>query len=397
MGSLDKYILRTAATPLFISLLIAAFLLLLEQMLRLLDFVVHQNGPVDVVWKMLAFLLPHYLGLALPISLFLGIVLAYRKLSLSSELDAMQATGISHWRILRPLMGLSLTMMVLNFLLLAYIQPYSQYGYHQLRYELQAGMLGARVPVGRFVAISESIHLKIGRTEDKGNKLYELFVAYRDKQGNRSTFTAERGQFLLGATPDTMALRLWKGRQIIDTPHLRHPGVLYFDQQDLVINLPKVAEFRGRGGEKKEATINELIDVLRGLQHVPETSFHEYQASFHFRLIHTFTFFSLPFLAASLGTTNKRRPSGAGPTFGIAMIVLYHELLEEWGENGVAAGDLSPFFSMWLLFIIFSVIAIRFYIGVAEKPEYRPTYYIDTLWASVRDQILLVNRWLRRA
>ena len=59
MAFLDRYLLRTAFTPLAVSLFVAALLLLLEQMLRLLDFVLHENGPVDVVWRMLAFLVPH--------------------------------------------------------------------------------------------------------------------------------------------------------------------------------------------------------------------------------------------------------------------------------------------------------------------------------------------------
>jgi large conductance mechanosensitive channel len=41
-------------------------------MLRLFDFVATEGGPISVVWKMLANLLPEYLGLGIPIGLLLG-------------------------------------------------------------------------------------------------------------------------------------------------------------------------------------------------------------------------------------------------------------------------------------------------------------------------------------
>ena len=50
---------------------------------------------------MLANLLPEYLSLGIPIGLMLGILLAFRKLALSSELDALRGIGIGFGRLLR--------------------------------------------------------------------------------------------------------------------------------------------------------------------------------------------------------------------------------------------------------------------------------------------------------
>jgi lipopolysaccharide export system permease protein len=52
-----------------------------------------EGGPVSVVWRMLANLLPEYLSLGIPIGVMLGILLAFRKIAMSSELDAMRALG----------------------------------------------------------------------------------------------------------------------------------------------------------------------------------------------------------------------------------------------------------------------------------------------------------------
>src|SRR6185503_15799005 len=90
LGLIDRYLARQIAVPLFGSLVLAAMLLVLDKMLRLFQYVVDAGGPVSVVWRMLANLLPEYLSLGIPIGLMLGILLAFRKLALSSELDALR-------------------------------------------------------------------------------------------------------------------------------------------------------------------------------------------------------------------------------------------------------------------------------------------------------------------
>jgi len=97
---IDRYLARLILMPLFATLVLAAMLLLLEKMLRLFDFVVTAGGPVNVVWRMLADLLPEYLGLGIPIGLMLGVLLAFRRLALSSELDALRAVGLGYTRLL---------------------------------------------------------------------------------------------------------------------------------------------------------------------------------------------------------------------------------------------------------------------------------------------------------
>ena len=366
---LDRYILKTAIVPLTVTLLVAALLLLLEQMLRLLDFVLNENGPIDVVWRMLAFLVPHYLSLALPLSAFLGIVLALRRLSLSSEYDSMLATGISASRILRPLLVLSGFMMLINFLLLAYVQPYARYAYHELRYELQAGLLGARFPVGDFVEVSDDTRLRIGKTANDGTELYDIFVDYQPTSGPSSTFTAESGQFLKSsANEQILILHLENGVQMINREGSPRPGILRFDSQDIAIPLPEVAAFRDRGGEKREATIDELLYIVTQQTALDVPDYHDYQASLHFRVVHTATFLILPFLALGVGITNQRRPSAVGPIFGLALLIVYHEMLEEWAQGVISTNSLSPWLSMWPLYLGFAGISLRLYHLRAHRP-----------------------------
>jgi lipopolysaccharide export system permease protein len=97
----DRYIARLVIVPMLSVFAIAASLLVLDKMLKLFDFVATEGGPVSVVFKMLANLLPEYASLAIPLGLMLGILFAFRKLATSSELDVMRAVGLSYTRLLR--------------------------------------------------------------------------------------------------------------------------------------------------------------------------------------------------------------------------------------------------------------------------------------------------------
>ena len=68
---IDRYLAKSIAVPLLGSLILAAMLLVLDKMLRLFQYVVDAGGPVSVVWRMLANLLPEYLALGIPIGLML--------------------------------------------------------------------------------------------------------------------------------------------------------------------------------------------------------------------------------------------------------------------------------------------------------------------------------------
>ena len=143
--SIDRYIFRLVIVPMLGVFALAASLLTLDKMLRLFDFVAVEGGPVGVVFKMLATLIPEYASLAIPLGLLLGILFAFRKLATSSELDVMRAVGQSYGRLLRVPYIITFVLMAVNIALVFYIQPISRYTYEQLEYELRSGALGASI------------------------------------------------------------------------------------------------------------------------------------------------------------------------------------------------------------------------------------------------------------
>src|SRR5690606_41269622 len=75
--------------------LLAASLLMLEKMLRLMEFVSSEGGPITIVFRMLVNLIPEYAWLSIPLGLMLCILSTFRMLVVLGALDAMRAVGVS--------------------------------------------------------------------------------------------------------------------------------------------------------------------------------------------------------------------------------------------------------------------------------------------------------------
>ncbi|GAA3263101.1 hypothetical protein GCM10020258_28100 [Sphingomonas yabuuchiae] len=258
MKSIDRYMARLIALPLFATLLISAMLLVLDRIRRLFEFVATEGGPISVVWRMLANLLPEYLGLGIPIGLMLGILLAFRRLATSSELDVMRGVGMSYTRLLRVPYMYAIVLAALNLAIVGYIQPVARYYYEGLRYELRTGALGASIKVGEFTHLGDRMTLRIEESRENGRDLSGIFVHANTSKGDWIGVTAARGRFLATDDPNVIIFRLTNGTLIHNRPEFKAPRVLTFSSHDLPIDLPKFDNFRQRGGRDLEFTLPEL-------------------------------------------------------------------------------------------------------------------------------------------
>lgn len=379
---IDRYILRKIAVPLSATLGVAALLLLLERMLRLFDFVVNQGGPVDVVWRMLGNLLPHYLGLALPIGLFLGILLAFRNLSLNSEFDALRASGLGLSRLVRPAMGLSIFLLIVNLILVGFVQPHSRYAYRQLVFDLTSGALGASMKVGQYVQLPDNFTIRVEESRDNGEELIGIFAERRMTNGRRIAVTAKRGSFFSTNNQQHVILRLYDGVLVDLNERQQKPRVLTFDVQDLQIDLPQLQAFRDRGDEKLEYTFPELFHEMNDPEHSADERM-ALQANFHWRVVHVLTFLVLPFLASSLGIVNLRADNSVGIVVGIGTLIVFNELLEA-GQALAATGELSPYIGLWGLFAAFSAFSIWMFRVAAFRVGGEPLRGLFAIWAWLR-------------
>ncbi len=388
---IDRYLAKLIFVPLLGTLVLAAMLLLLEKMLRLFDFVVSEGGPVNVVWRMLANLIPEYLGLGIPIGLMLGILLAFRRLALSSELDALRAVGLSYGRLLRIPYLFTMVLLGANLAIVGFIQPYAEYAYEGLRFELRSGALGASIKVGEFTNLGRRMTLRVERSENKGTDLHGVFLRAEMRDGRTLAVTADRGTFLATEDPNTILFRLSNGRLVHDAPTYRAPRVLSFARHDLPIDLPSIEAFRRRGNGTEELTLPELVRIGRNPA-APEDRRNAIRANFHYRLVEVVMMLLLPLLAVALAVPAKRSTSGLGIFLSIVLVVTYHKV-NQYAEEMGALGRLDPVIALWVPFILFAGLIWWMYWTLAHRPGGQPIGALERGFGKLGKSI---GRLLRR-
>ena len=381
VGLIDRYLARSIAAPLIGSLILAAMLLVLDKMLRLFQYVVDAGGPVSVVWRMLANLLPEYLALGIPIGLMLGILLAFRKLALSSELDALGGIGIGYGRLLRIPYAYAIPLAIINLFIVGYLEPFTHYRYEGLRFDLKSGALGAAIKVGEFNQLGKHLTLRIDRSERKGTQLHGIFVQSEDSKGMTIAATAEHGRFLATDDPDKILFRLTKGRLVQNSPKFSNPRTLAFDTYDLPVSLPVIDQFRRRAaGETDELYLHELWRM--GYGGGAETSLQRAaaEAHFNFRMVEVVMMFMLPLLAVALAVPPKRSTSGLGIFVSILTVVAYHKI-NQYAEATAARGKVDPTLGMWIPLVLFAVMIFWMYHVLAHKPGGQPIGALERFFA----------------
>jgi lipopolysaccharide export system permease protein len=367
---IDRYLARLIFVPLLATLTLAAMLLLLDKMLRLFDFVVRQGGPVNVVWQMLANLIPEYLSLGIPIGLMLGVLLAFRKLALSSELDTLRAVGLGYGRLLRVPYLFAIALAALNLAIVGFVQPKARYAYEGLRFDLRSGALGAAIKVGEFNNLGKRMTLRVERTDDEGRHLHQVFIRAESRDGRWLVATADLGQFLGTDDPDTIILRLTRGRMVHDAPNYRTPRALSFASHDIPVNLPSTERFRARGSGNDELTIPELVRNGRSPR-LDDKLRDATRANFHFRMVEVAMMLLLPMLAVALAVPPKRSTSGLGIFVSIVVIVTYHKI-NQYAEQMGAQGRIDPVIALWTPFALFALLIFWMYWTLAHKPGGQP-------------------------
>lgn len=381
LTALDRYMARLIAVPLIASLMIAAMLLVLDRMQRLFVFVATEGGPVSVVWRMLANLLPEYLGLGIPIGLMLGILLAFRRLALSSELDILRGVGLSYTRLLKVPYMYAIVLAVLNLAIVGFIQPHSKYAYERLRFELRSGALGASIKVGEFNNLGDGFTIRIEQSAEEGRRLTGIFARMQSGSGQSLAVTAARGQFLATDDPDTIILRLTEGVLVHDSPSYNEPRILSFSSHDLPIDLPKIEQFRTRGEGDVELSLPELFKTGLSSTNTPLDRAKAW-SNFNFRVVEVAMMLLLPLAAVAFAIPPKRSTSALGVFLSIVFIVTYHKI-NQYAESVGALGRLDPFLALWGPFLVFAGIIGWMYYQTAYVPGGQPIGALERQFAKL--------------
>lgn len=366
---LDRYALRLIAGPLALSLVALLLAQLLERLLRLFDLAASVGAGPSSVLVMAATLVPHYLGLALPMAFTASIFMATARMCDDNELDVMLITGRSIARIAAPYFVLALMLGLFSLYLYGQLQPLARYGYHVAVNQVLQTSWNAKVEENRFVDIGRGVNFSADAIDADGRGLRGVFMAQRSAGGEK-ILTAPRGRLV--PTPEGLQLRFEDG-QIMHERESAAPvdaaasgaaaGGTAASGNAISISRfahgvsdhdlsPRATPLAARGDSVRERTLPELWRDM----HL-ENAEAKPAAEFHGRLARALIFPFLPLLALPLGMASKRGRRAPGVVFAtLALLAVDHAL--QLGESLGEAGRLPAAAAVWTPFAFFALMSL---------------------------------------
>jgi lipopolysaccharide export system permease protein len=133
---LDRYIIREIVPPTSLGLLVFTFVLLINEIPRLLGVLVAHQADAWTIFRVFVHLLPSILAVTIPMAFLLGVLLAFGRMSSDSEIVALRASGVSPLRLIVPVLLLSTVTALITFYINAVALPAANQGYRELVYKL---------------------------------------------------------------------------------------------------------------------------------------------------------------------------------------------------------------------------------------------------------------------
>jgi lipopolysaccharide export system permease protein len=384
---IDRYVLRLTIWPMIACLCVTVVSLLLERALRLLDLLSQSNERFGPVVELTANLLPHYLGLALPIAFFVALFIVITKLDDGSEVEALLANGISLSRLAAPYAALGLVLMSISLVVFGYLQPYSRYGYRAvLHAAVNAGWDG-RLHGGAFVADGDTV-MTADTASLEGRRLQRLFIR-RPVNGGEEVITAMSAQVAMQPGGKNVSLILEDGLRVGESKS-GSVDMLRFKKFVMQTSLSGAAALmRARGGDERELTFSELL--REGLSPMPMLPRERVWSEFYGRLARSMVLPFLPLLAFPLGLAAKRGRRAAGLILaGVLLLAFQHGL--QFGEGLADAGKAPALLSVGTPFFLFTGFCTWMFLGSRRRPGETP---ISKFVAGIGDAIESARRMVR--
>lgn len=178
-----RYLLKETLKSQVAVFMVLMAIFVIQKFVRVLADASDGDIPASLVLSFLALNIPVLASLILPLSLFLGIMLAHGRLYVDHEMAVMRACGISEWYVTRVMLTLALVMALLSAGLTLYLAPLSLEIEYQLEEQVstESGLTGL-IP-GRFQeSANRQAVIFVHDIGTEQNQLQQVFLAQLERQ-----------------------------------------------------------------------------------------------------------------------------------------------------------------------------------------------------------------------
>lgn len=212
MKRLHLYVIKSFIGPFIMTFFIVLFVLLMQFLWKYVDDLVGKGLDFSVLAEMMFYASFALLPLAFPLAMLLASIMTFGSLGENYELVAMKASGISLFRIMKPLVVIAVIVTGLAFYFSNSIIPKTNLKFSTLLYSVKQQKPELIVQAGVFTNEMDGYSIKVGRKDSKTKMLYDVMIYDHTKgQTNESVTVADSGFMKITQDKKFMVLNLYNG------------------------------------------------------------------------------------------------------------------------------------------------------------------------------------------
>lgn len=332
--------LKSQLAILFILLLI----FFCQKLVRILGAAADGEIPTNLVLSLLGLGVPEMAQLILPLSLFLGLLMALGKLYTESEITVMHACGLSRAVLIKAAMVLALFTGIIAAVNVMWAGPWSSRHQDQVLADAKANPGMAALAQGQFQQATDGNSVLFIEGVE-GNRFHNVFLAQIRPKGNArpSVVVADSGQ-LSQHKDGSQVVTLNTGTRFEGTAMLRDFRITDFQNYQAIIGHQTVA---------LDPSDTEQMD-MRTLFNTdnPRAS-----AELHWRLTLIFTVVMMALMVVPLSVVNPRQGRVLSMLPAMLLYLVFFLLQTTLRSNG-AKGKLDPMIWMWAVNLVYLALAV---------------------------------------
>ncbi|WP_245801488.1 LPS export ABC transporter permease LptF [Acidiphilium rubrum] len=320
ISRLDRYVFGQLALGLAVTTIGLVALIWLTQSLRFIQLIIQRGLSPFVFVHLTGLLLPSFVAVILPITVFIVTMFVYTRLTTDRELVVMRASGMSDGSIARPALAMAALAMVVCFVLNVWLVPASLHDFSKFEFQIRNKVAAFLLEPGVFTPIPGHITVYI-QSRDKHSVLHGILIEDSRQKGEPATILARTGRLVAGPNGPEVLLRDGSREQI--DPKTGRLNVLSF-QRNLIDLAQSSTETDKSAPKTSEATIWQLFHPNPA--QIPPATRLKWHAEAWRRLVTPFAVMSYTLIALlAVLRSPFRRQSGiialAGAVLGVMALV----------------------------------------------------------------------------
>jgi len=345
MKIIDRYVIRQMLPPILLGLLVFTFVLIIPQIKEHAESFIAKGVSPGVVLTAMLLLVPQALALTIPMSLLLGLLIAFTRLSADREFVAMQACGLSLARLLRPVGTISLLCAGATFYVWAIVVPDSNQRFREIAFNVVAQRAEYKIRSRVFFDDFPNLVLWVRDVPASGGGWNGVFVSDTRNPSSPSIYLARHGRVSIDRDRKRIELVLESGTHHTSNADGRDEVSQF---ESIWVTLDPGTVFRNAALERgpNELTIAELRARVADMERRGESP-HQELITIHRKWSIPVACLVFGLIGSALGATNRR--DGALGSFVLGLVVIFAYYIPMYLGPSLAKGKLvAPWFAAWL-------------------------------------------------